>query len=111
MNEIRLSTTTPLFIRQVPDARPMRVKTEDVSKVENMLASNMELNRNTLEAATPDQMDPESINKSVGELLFFASGFALGSGKNEIDSNSMEEGLSIFKIKGWVFPFSFCANK
>lgn len=108
-SEIRTSTT-PLSIRGI-DARPMRVKSEDISKVENMLEDNMESNSNRIVTATPDQMDRNSINRSVGELLFFASGFALGSGKNEIDSSDMEKALEIFKIKGWIFPFPICAGR
>lgn len=107
-SEIRKSTT-PLSILEV-DAKPMRIKSEDIPIVENMLASNMESNMNTLVSASPDQMNQNSINRSVGELLFFASGFALGSGKNEIDSSSMEEALGIFKIKGWTFPFPWCGT-
>jgi hypothetical protein len=108
MSEIRMSRT-PLSIRGV-DAKPMRVKSGDIPNVENMLASNMESNMDTLVSATPDQMKQNNINRSVGELLFFASGFALGSGKNEIDSSSMEEALGIFKIKGWTFPFFWCGT-
>ena len=109
MSEIRISTS-PLSIKGI-DAAPMRVKSEDIPKVQSMLDEHMESNRGTLVTATPDQLDRISINRSVGELLFFASGFALGSGKNEIHSINIEEALGIFKIKGWIFPFPICGTR
>lgn len=108
INELRRSENG-LSIRGI-GARPLDLNDDDVTNIENILISYMESKRNLVESATPERLNEESVNTIVGELLFFASGFALASGRKDIDSNCIRMALKLFEDHGWVFPMPWCGE-
>lgn len=91
-------------------AMPLQLENEDAPEIEQALNAYMESKRKILEGAASNQLNEQSINRSVHELLFFASGFAIGSGEYKINLKSIDLTLALFEDKGWIFPLPWCGQ-